>query len=270
MNTTIIDRLNIIVKFFGLTNSQFADAIGMPKPSVSQILSGRNKKVSNEFIGRVHEAFPNLNILWLLFGDGNIIFSKEEEQLGHNLYENVQRELEKDPFLVEGVEIIRNPTKPLEGLPSQKDINTSISHRLPFEARYITSEEDYEKFVGNSSHNPEEQKEINQNEENTSRNHQNDVTETGNAIPVTENSNEKESATEKIDKDTAQRDIRENEKVVDRKNTSVIGNGQSDESKNAESKTLNGLSIDGKTKEITSIIVYFNDNTYQVFKLGSL
>lgn len=68
----IITRLNEILKSSGLSNSQFAEKLEVPKPSLSQILNGRNKKISNEFIERIHHAFPELNIMWLLFGQGNM------------------------------------------------------------------------------------------------------------------------------------------------------------------------------------------------------
>ena len=63
------DALNIRLKVFmdstGLNNSQFADRCGLPRPSFSQLLSGRNKKVSDVVLTRIHDAFPQLNMLWL-------------------------------------------------------------------------------------------------------------------------------------------------------------------------------------------------------------
>lgn len=71
------DALNIRLKVFmdstGLNNSQFADKCGLPRPSFSQILSGRNKKVSDVVLTRIHEAFPSLNMLWLMFGEGDML-----------------------------------------------------------------------------------------------------------------------------------------------------------------------------------------------------
>ena len=73
---TIMDlatRLRRFIEFTNLPFSLFADKAGIPRPTLSQILSGRNKKVSNEVIGKIHEAFPLLNILWLMFGDGEMV-----------------------------------------------------------------------------------------------------------------------------------------------------------------------------------------------------
>lgn len=71
----IINRLNIFINKLGKTSSQFADEIKLPRPSVSQILNGRNKKISNEVIERIHQTYPSLNISWLLFGEGSMLIS---------------------------------------------------------------------------------------------------------------------------------------------------------------------------------------------------
>ncbi len=52
--------------------TQFADTCGIPRPTLSQLLNGRNKKVSDEFISKIHDAYPALNVLWLMFGEGSM------------------------------------------------------------------------------------------------------------------------------------------------------------------------------------------------------
>lgn len=74
----IVDRLKIYMEHTGLQISQFADAALIPRPTLSQILSGRNKKISNEVLEKLHDAFPNLNVAWLLFGDGDMVKSGSE------------------------------------------------------------------------------------------------------------------------------------------------------------------------------------------------
>ncbi len=69
----IVDRLKIYMEHTGLPITQFADAALIPRPTLSQILSGRNKKISNEILEKLHTAFPSLNVAWLLFGDGNML-----------------------------------------------------------------------------------------------------------------------------------------------------------------------------------------------------
>lgn len=71
-------RLKDFIEEMGLTNSQFADQCGIPRPSLSQILTGRNKKISDVIVGQIHHAFPNLSVLWLLFGEGSMIVPEEK------------------------------------------------------------------------------------------------------------------------------------------------------------------------------------------------
>ncbi len=59
----------------GISNSQFADTCDIPRPTLSQLLNGRNKKVSDEVIGKIHRAYPTLNVMWLMFGDGEMLLN---------------------------------------------------------------------------------------------------------------------------------------------------------------------------------------------------
>lgn len=74
----IIARLNEFVNSNKITPSQFADKLGIPRPSMSQILSGRNKKISNEFLSKLHYAYPDVDILWLLFGEAPMAIQSEQ------------------------------------------------------------------------------------------------------------------------------------------------------------------------------------------------
>lgn len=79
MQQTLIFRLKQFMDHTGLNNSQFADRCGIPRPSFSQIITGRNKKVSDILITQIHNAFPELNILWLMFGDGAMLNVSESD-----------------------------------------------------------------------------------------------------------------------------------------------------------------------------------------------
>lgn len=70
-------RLKLFIEYLGLTNSQFADTCGIPRPSLSQLLSGRNKKISDVIVGQIHRAYPSLSVVWLMFGEGDMISSVE-------------------------------------------------------------------------------------------------------------------------------------------------------------------------------------------------
>ena len=70
-----VKRLETIFDYYGLTASSFADKINVQRSSISHLLSGRNKP-SVDFILKVIDSFPDVDLLWLLNGTGN--FPKDE------------------------------------------------------------------------------------------------------------------------------------------------------------------------------------------------
>lgn len=64
-------RLQQLINAEGLTQSQFADKIGVAKASVSHILAGRNKP-GFDFIESLSRQFPNLSLEWLISGKGRM------------------------------------------------------------------------------------------------------------------------------------------------------------------------------------------------------
>ena len=76
----MVERLKFYIETQGMIASQFADAIGMPRSSFSQLLTGRNKSISDATIGKIHTAFPNLSISWLLFGEGEMLTNSSASQ----------------------------------------------------------------------------------------------------------------------------------------------------------------------------------------------
>lgn len=75
----IVSRLKSFINFSGVPVTQFADNCRIPRPTLSQLLNGRNKKVSDELIGKIHEAYPQLSVLWLMFGEGNMLHNENFE-----------------------------------------------------------------------------------------------------------------------------------------------------------------------------------------------
>ena len=68
----IVSRIKLFLSQNGIANSQFADTCEIPRPTLSQLLNGRNKKVSDEVLTKIHNAYPALNMMWLMFGDGDM------------------------------------------------------------------------------------------------------------------------------------------------------------------------------------------------------
>jgi len=53
-----------------MTPSQFADRIKVQRPTLHHILSGRNNP-SLDVVLKIHEAFPQVNLDWLMTGTGD-------------------------------------------------------------------------------------------------------------------------------------------------------------------------------------------------------
>lgn len=98
----IVSRIKTFMNLSQITSSQFADTCNIPRPTISQILNGRNKKISDEIISKIHSSYPTLSMLWLMFGEGdmlinrNIEISGEQNQL--NQSESVQQSTDNNLF----------------------------------------------------------------------------------------------------------------------------------------------------------------------------
>lgn len=69
---TISSRLKELIRFLNLSDSQFADRCEISRATLSLLLSGKNKKISDVLLSQIHQTFPEISILWLLFGEGEI------------------------------------------------------------------------------------------------------------------------------------------------------------------------------------------------------
>lgn len=86
-----IKRLEIILDYYSLNASSFADKIGVQRSSLSHLLSGRNKP-SLDFILKILDVFPDVDLYWILNGKGT--FPKSE--------------LKSDPIVAAPTPIINN------------------------------------------------------------------------------------------------------------------------------------------------------------------
>ena len=71
------ERLGLILSHYELSAAAFADAIGVQRSSISHVLSGRNKP-SLDFILKVVQRYPEVNLYWLLNGKGSFPERKSE------------------------------------------------------------------------------------------------------------------------------------------------------------------------------------------------
>jgi len=73
----ILFRIKKIIADNNLTNSEFAEKIGIPKSSVTHLLSERNNP-SLDIIVKISEAFENISLDYLIFGQESVRKSTSE------------------------------------------------------------------------------------------------------------------------------------------------------------------------------------------------
>jgi transcriptional regulator with XRE-family HTH domain len=117
----MVNRIQDILNHYNLTAAKFADQLNIPRSTISHILSERNKP-SLEFIHKVLDKFPEINISWLVKGEGTIVNRADlfsEQTQNPNSREKIS---EKDLFSPENTintPLVR-PKKNYENLSEEK------------------------------------------------------------------------------------------------------------------------------------------------------
>lgn len=88
-------KLEKILDYYQLSASGFADKIGVQRSSLSHLLSGRNKP-SLEFVIKITEAFPEVDLYWFLFNKGTFPKSNSAENISKNQETRLEKSEESD------------------------------------------------------------------------------------------------------------------------------------------------------------------------------
>lgn len=106
----IVSRIKTFLSVNGIANSIFADKCDIPRPTLSQLLNGRNKKVSNEVLDKIHIAYPEMSMMWLMFGEGEMFteIGKNITNIPNSIFDEnnefeTEKELEENNSSVEDV-----------------------------------------------------------------------------------------------------------------------------------------------------------------------
>lgn len=89
-----VKRLEKILDYYNLTATAFAEEIAFNRSTISHLLSGRNKP-SLEFVMKVLQKFPDVEMNWLLFGKGTFPSPTENKTAVLSSSQNVTSETEK-------------------------------------------------------------------------------------------------------------------------------------------------------------------------------
>ena len=97
-------RLQKILDFYSLSATAFSEKIDFNRSTISHLLSGRNKP-SLEFIMKVLEKFPEVELYWLLNGKGSFPSTPSHEnqtsspaqiETSEKIVENLKAKKESD------------------------------------------------------------------------------------------------------------------------------------------------------------------------------
>ena len=89
----ILKRIKKIIEENNLSNSEFAEKIGIPKSSVTHLLSERNNP-SLDIIIKISEAFENISTDYLIFGQENQV--KPTMQHSNTLFSELDESISQD------------------------------------------------------------------------------------------------------------------------------------------------------------------------------
>jgi len=93
-NDDFAKRLKKVIEFYQLSASSFAEKINVQRSSISHLLSGRNKP-SLDFVIKVLDTFEEVDMYWLLKGEGEFPKSKKTLDYPTTLFPDDNNEIEK-------------------------------------------------------------------------------------------------------------------------------------------------------------------------------
>ncbi len=90
-------RLVRFLEAENISQSQFADSIGVARASISHIIAGRNKP-GFDFLEKMASCYPSLNIEWLITGKGRM-YHDESDNSSENAIPSSEESLRKSPII---------------------------------------------------------------------------------------------------------------------------------------------------------------------------
>jgi transcriptional regulator with XRE-family HTH domain len=79
-----VQRMQLLMDYYNISASVFADKLTVQRSSLSHLMSGRNKP-SLDFVMRITEAYPEADLYWLLYGKGEFPRISSQSQTEENL-----------------------------------------------------------------------------------------------------------------------------------------------------------------------------------------
>lgn len=115
----MVERIRQILQTRQLSPTQFADALGLARPIISHVLSGRNKP-SLEVVQKIIAAFPELSLPWLLSGQEPMLAaaSAPTAAVAPSAVSSAEPKRSKRPTVRDSAPIAASSTIPASPLPA--------------------------------------------------------------------------------------------------------------------------------------------------------
>ena len=133
-------QLQKIMHHFGLSTTELADRILVPKATISHLISERNKP-SLEFIMKLHTTFPTLNLEWLIYEKEPFLITEidpksiEKDQIETPVLDEI---LEVETVNeIENVDQSENETEEIEPKNISQNITENPKNILSFQSKEI-------------------------------------------------------------------------------------------------------------------------------------
>ena len=108
-------RLQKILDFYGVTATLFSEKIAFNRSTISHLLSGRNKP-SLDFVMKVLQSYPEVDLYWLLYGKGSFptTFNKVNTQIKATNKQNALPGVEAENSVFENMALKNQNTSAIE------------------------------------------------------------------------------------------------------------------------------------------------------------
>ncbi len=78
-----IDRINILIKYLGITKNSLALSSGLGPSNLNKMLGGEHS-ITDKTLHKICDAYPQINVEWLKTGEGEMIINNSNMQQNNN------------------------------------------------------------------------------------------------------------------------------------------------------------------------------------------
>lgn len=82
------DRIRQVMNYAGMSQQDFANRLDISAASLSSIFTGRTNPTNNH-VNAIHKEFPEINVNWLMFGEGSML-NENADTISNDALENTQ------------------------------------------------------------------------------------------------------------------------------------------------------------------------------------